>query len=168
MPRIYDKVDLVFTDDFFVAPDGDILASDESVNLQAVPRYAGENYRQALSDVPLVLQPIARYILDVCQSETNSWRYNPAAAANLSNFLGYPNTEQLSKDMETSIRKALSVNKNIANEDLAITIFPVTSKILFIKIELSVQPTKANQMTKFISLNSLYNSSIGNLTVVKP
>jgi hypothetical protein len=56
----------------------------------------------------------------------------------------------------------------IAVAGLTINIIPVSHKIIFVKLDLKVEPTIRNNMTRFITMNALYNASLGNMTVVKP
>lgn len=168
MARNYDTTDLVFTDDFMVDPSGDILASDQFIKEESIPANASTNYQKAISEIPLALQPIARHILDVCSSYFGSWKYNPKAAANLVKFTGEKNSAELSEAIETAIREGLKANDLVAQEDLTINVIPVSNKIIFVKLDLKVEPTTRNNMTRFITMNSLYNVSLGNMTVVKP
>jgi hypothetical protein len=168
MARNYDTTDLVFTDDFMVDPSGDILASDQLIKEESIPSTAVAIYQRALSEIPLTLQPIARHILDVCSSYFGSWKFNPKAAANLVKFTGEKNSAELSEAIETAIREGLRANDLVSQEDLTINIIPVSHKIIFVKLDLKVEPTIRNNMTRFITMNALYNASLGNMTVVKP
>ena len=163
----YDSVDLVFTGpgDFLIDPTGDILASD----MAAVPQVApgrGSSYLVALTNIPLVLQPIARHLLDVATSELGDWQYNPRAAGQFSSAKGKANTKETGDFVKNSILSGFRVNALVSESDVDIEIVPISQDKLFIKISLKTQPTIANRMTDFLDLSLIYNLSLGGADLI--
>ena len=87
MPRNYDSLDLWFTDeaDLDISGDGDI--------------------RDTSSDP---LRSIVQEVRTRLKSELNYWLTDPQIGANLSQFLGEPNTKELAIDIEEQIKLSLT------------------------------------------------------------
>ena len=168
MPGNYDTVDLVFTGpgDFLVDPTGDILASDMAAVPQVAPRPGVATYLVALTAIPLALQPIARYLLDVTASELGDWQYNPRAAGQPSSVKGMPNTEETGDAIKHNIANGLKVNGLVSESDLNVEVIPISKDRIFVKLGLKTQPTITNKMTDFIDLSLVYNLSFGGIDVV--
>lgn len=131
--------------DYYFTEDGDFLLDASTEDLRDTKN---DNYRGFIQK-----------IYTVVSSQKRDWRLSPNLGANISDFLGQPNTRELGQALKNRLFFALTANNFINPVDLEIFVFP-RSKESIVAI-ISVTPPDAQ--TK-VRLSFVYNTKDNTLT----
>lgn len=125
MPAVYDRLDFVLDTlgDFQLGGNGDL--EDGSAD---------------------TIQPILSTIRSLLLAETGDWLADSDFAANLSDFVGEPNSPELAEAIEVRIRSILNRKLSIPTSDIAVRTVPISESTLSIFIGLSALSTPLNSL----------------------
>ena len=145
MPRVYDRTDLYFTHrgDFLIGPEGDLYDT---------------------SDDPL--RSFVQEIRTRLMSDLEDWRLYPEVGANLSSFIGEPNSKATAMSIRIKIIASLSQYGLVDTRDISISEMPLTADTLLFRLKINVAPTFENHNTESLKLQVLYNHTDMNLHVL--
>jgi hypothetical protein len=141
MAKIYDSVDLLWSSrgDYYFS-EGDLMDTDHDP-----------------------LRSLSQEINTRLEAETGDWTVFPDIGANLSKFVGEPNTPVIAEAIKISIQAALTRDGFIANKDITIRTMPLTRETLMVRLSVKVAPTNKNASSEVITKNILYNYSNNNV-----
>jgi len=121
----YDSIDLEFTwdGDYAIDDDGDI-------------RDTSYDY----------LQSIRNEVANIVRSELLDWEREPTIGANLSDFLGEPNTREMGQLIQDRVKTALIAAGIVLSEDVSVRVIPVGVYKVMIAISILAIATTNNQL----------------------
>ena len=136
MANNYDATDLDFTwdGDLMISPTGDLLDTSDDL-----------------------LRSIRNEIQSVLKSDLGDWREDPSIGADLSDFVGEPNSRQTAQNIQARVESALA--QILFLSDLSVRIIPVNIHQVLIMLSLAVLPTPANKLQsgQVISISFVYD-----------
>jgi len=132
----YDRTDLVWTSrgDYVIGHDGDLMDSEQDP-----------------------LRSLVQEIKTRVGGDQGDWSVFPQIGANISDFVGEPNTKVTAEGMSTRINAALARNGFINTKDIKIKYIPVDREKILLRVSIKVAPTIANANTELLTLHGLYN-----------
>lgn len=92
------------------------------------------------------LRSLIQELTDVSKSALGDWKLLPGRGANVDEAVGMPNTEATARLVHDRLRVAIVSNGLVAEEDLLITVFPVSREELLIIERVLAQPTPYNKL----------------------
>ena len=121
-----------------------------------------ENGDIAVTDTDLILS-LKQQVIGILKSEEGDFQLYPTLAANLSDFIGEPNSRENAKRIEQRI-KSILINGNIVQKgDLEVIVNAVTSDTVAIEILIGAIPTMYNSVEREVSMSFFFSSSDGNI-----
>tara|TARA_R110002020_G_scaffold268819_3_gene484129 strand:- start:79579 stop:80034 length:456 start_codon:yes stop_codon:yes gene_type:complete len=136
MARLYD------TNDLFFSFEGDFDV-DESGDL-----------RDTLYDP---LRSIRQQILTRVKSEKGDWQYQGSIGANLSNFVGEPNSRETGMAIKNAVRVALGQHALVDLNGVKIDVMPISRTMIALRVEVAYLRTSENSVSDPLLLNFLYD-----------
>jgi hypothetical protein len=141
MPRIYDKIDMLWTSrgDYFIS-EGDLMDTQHDP-----------------------LRSLLQEMKTRVEADQGDWRVFEDVGANLRDFVGEPNDEQTAELIKTRITAAFARNGFVHTQDIKLQYMPVARDKLLVRASISVAPTARNASSEVLIRHFLYNYSDNNV-----
>lgn len=92
------------------------------------------------------LQSLRNEIANIVKSELLDWEQDPTIGANISDFLGEPNTREMGELIEDRVRTSLISARVVLPEDVSVRVVPVGVHRVLITVSVLVVATANNQL----------------------
>ena len=145
MPKVYDRLDVYWTDDgdLLVGPTGDLFDTEEDP-----------------------LRSLVQEIKTRIMGDQEDWELYPDVGAGLSELIGEPNNKATAEAGRAKIIAALTRDGLVSSSDISIKYMPTGPYSLLHKLVIAVSPTSINFQTEFIEIKVLFDYMDGNLHLV--
>lgn len=104
----------------------------------------------------------------IVKAEFKDWEGDPAFAANLSDFIGEPNTRENGRKIEQRVKSRI-VTMGIAEaSDITVRVVPIGNHELAIIVKVDAAPTGGNRLEagEGVTVTTLFDSNEGNVFVL--
>lgn len=135
----YDSIDLDWTwdGDFILGDDGDLKDTSDDL-----------------------IRSLENEIMTLVKSETTDWEINPTFAADLSDFLGEPNSRENGGRIEDRVRLKLASTGLVLSGDMEVRVVPVGAHEIMIIISVQALATSGNRLVlgEPVTIRLLYDT----------
>lgn len=134
--RVYDRTDLAWSSrgDLIIGHNKDIMDTYEDP-----------------------LRSLYQEVQTRVQSEVNDWRQYPDIAAQLSDFVGEPNTKATAEAIKTRIISSITRNGLVQNSDVSVKYMPIDVDKIMFRVTIKTSPTARNGGTEYLNINFTYD-----------
>lgn len=113
------------------------------------------------------LRSIHQYIINVVRSDRGAWKLRQELGADLSSFVGMPNTKEVGNAIKERLTSALLEHNQIKTNDLTVKVIPLSKSSIAVRVEVSVTPTRNNSQANKLTLNFMYDYADNNVFPIR-